>query len=419
MEFINHTPFGAAAYRALDVHALEHDVVVLRTVYRLVPDAPHPRSRVARLVPVVIDEDAPGLVTEDVFTGEPNTSSVLAESDLAPYKPRCDVLVAGSAHAPGGQPAATWLARLRVSHHGEVLLDKTLRVHAPRQFVRKQGAWALQAGEPAAAVPIGWERSWGGTCRVANPRHGEHADEPEWLINEVAYTNPLGCGWWHAGWADALAAAKLPAPEVLPAPQWEYPGEPVTEPAFSKQAAGLAVPQMREAAEHYTHRPAGFGPIGRAWTPRIQLAGSYDDTWLKWSWPNLPLDFDMRHWCCAPADQQLEGCLPVDAAIELAHLVPAALCPSGHAVVELPGHRAGVLWHTASGLVFSGEMVIDTVLVDTEAMTLSLVWRSHLAGQMRAARAELVFQTRREAALFNIVTSPASAASAAEEPAHG
>ena len=50
--------------------------------------------------------------------------------------------------------------------------------------------------------------------------------------------------------------------------------------------------------------PAGFGIVGRGWTPRLQFAGTYDDEWLRRQWPLPPRDFDARHYQCAPADQQ-------------------------------------------------------------------------------------------------------------------
>lgn len=400
MEFINHTPFGAAAYRALDVHALQHDVVALRTEYRL---RPVHDGEVSWLVPQLVDEDAPPLLTEDRYRGAVGASAALAESDLAPYKPRCDVLLAGAAHAPWGKPAATWLARLRVSDaKQQQLLDKTLRVWGPRRFVRDAASWAMEPAGAATRVAIAPELAYGGQCWLGHEQL------------EVNYTNPLGCGWWHAAWLHALALAGAPPPQALPAPQWEAPDDPITAPDFTRQAAGLTVPQMAHVPYH--HRPAGFGAVGRAWTPRIQLAGSYDDTWLRWSWPQLPRDFDMAHWCCAPADQQLVGFMPPDAVIELAHLVPHAQCPSGHAVIQLPGHRAGVLWRTASGLVLTGEMVIDTALIDTDAMTLALTWRTHLASQMRATCAELVYQTHPDKPLFNLKVAPAPEAA---EPSHG
>ena len=41
----------------------------------------------------------------DTFTGEPGFSAPVYEVDFAPRKPRCDVLLVGSAYAPEGRPA--------------------------------------------------------------------------------------------------------------------------------------------------------------------------------------------------------------------------------------------------------------------------------------------------------------------------
>src|SRR5579871_5941740 len=54
-----------------------------------------------------------------------------ASSDTAPCLPGAGVVLTGSAHAPGGRPAASMAVRLGVV--GErVLLDKTLHLHAPQ-----------------------------------------------------------------------------------------------------------------------------------------------------------------------------------------------------------------------------------------------------------------------------------------------
>ena len=45
------------------------------------------------------------LVEADEYTGEPGFSAPLYESDYAPEKPYCDVILNGSAYSPGGKPA--------------------------------------------------------------------------------------------------------------------------------------------------------------------------------------------------------------------------------------------------------------------------------------------------------------------------
>jgi hypothetical protein len=110
MEFRNLTPFGALCFGALDPGGREHRVVVLRACYELRPRPQEPGWFDA----CVLDDDPPDLVLADRYTGEEGRSSLVCESDLAPYKPRCDVLVHGKAHAPEGRAAKSWSARVRL-----------------------------------------------------------------------------------------------------------------------------------------------------------------------------------------------------------------------------------------------------------------------------------------------------------------
>src|SRR5262245_66382762 len=71
-----------------------------------IPDSPDPD-------PELREEHLP-LVMTDVFTGEPGFSAPLYELDFAPQKPRCDVLLNGSAYAPGGRPTKKVQVTLQV-----------------------------------------------------------------------------------------------------------------------------------------------------------------------------------------------------------------------------------------------------------------------------------------------------------------
>lgn len=458
MELVNLTPFGAAGYRGIDTQDREHDVVVLRTVYKLVPSwqlagAQPTAAGPMRLVPQLIDEGAPPLVTEDQYVGEVGRSSVRVESDLAPFKPKCDVVVTGSSHAPASAPSQGWLARLRVSqpsrhpqadpahddlpplveadagfadrvawqeqrrmavdrwlrapgphgeHRRELLLDKAIRMLAPSDFIRNaRGAWVRQTSAPATKVPLLYELAYGGSSVVRHPDFGRHADAPEFLLNEVCFLNPLGRGWMHADFERALREAGITVPASLPAPQIEMADGLLERPDVTAQAAGQQPPRMLEQARLYTGRPAGFGPIGRAWTPRIQRAGSYDDRWLEERWPNLPKDFDMGYWNAAPQDQQIAFPRP-DCYVELGNLIDPALCPSGHAFIALPGHRVSVVFHLASGLMMGGVCAIDTLHVDTDAMEMALVWRASVTAEMGVKTAELRFEADLTAPLFKM-----------------
>uniref|UniRef100_UPI0012F9FC18 DUF2169 domain-containing protein n=1 Tax=Chitinibacter sp. GC72 TaxID=1526917 RepID=UPI0012F9FC18 len=109
MEFRNLTPFPALCFSALDVAETEHKVIVMKVAYRL-----RPLAHAGFYQAEVIDDEPPELTFEDTFWGEMNQSSESTESDLAPYKPKCDVLLHGSAHAPGGKPAQRVGVRLRI-----------------------------------------------------------------------------------------------------------------------------------------------------------------------------------------------------------------------------------------------------------------------------------------------------------------
>src|SRR5687768_12055375 len=88
----------------LDPDGRERVVVAVKGTF-MIPRAGLP----ARLA----DEQAP-LVMADEFTGAPGFSATLYESDFPPVKPRCDVLLNGSAYAPGGRPAYSVPVGLRV-----------------------------------------------------------------------------------------------------------------------------------------------------------------------------------------------------------------------------------------------------------------------------------------------------------------
>lgn len=97
MEFSNHTPFPALAFESFAPDGASFHTVVLRQTFELRDGA------------LVLAQEQMPLATSDRFHGEPNQSSVAEESDLAPYKPLCDVLINGTAYAPQGDRCrASW-----------------------------------------------------------------------------------------------------------------------------------------------------------------------------------------------------------------------------------------------------------------------------------------------------------------------
>lgn len=398
MELRNLTPFGALCFRALDPAGRERRVVVMRVCYELRPRPQQAGWFDAR----VLDEEAPELELADRYTGAEGSSSLVCESDLVPCKPRCDVLVGGSAHAPDGRAATRWSARVRLTCAGDtraggaqgeqgrrVLLDKTLVVHGPRVFLRVWGGgWELQQALATTAVPLSYERAFGGASLVTAPG-GDGAP----LLNEVCYQNPIGCGWRDTREMKLRESTGQPLPETIPAPQLEYPDDPIRGLHLARQRTGPLTPrEMAEVVAGEPHRTAGFGPTGKAWSPRLQRAGTYDDAWKNERWPRLPDDFDVGFWNGAPADQQCDY-PPPDARIEMLNLLDTAAAKGGVAIVELPGHRPFVLVRMNNGVMLPLPMVTDTVHIDTELHRVALVHRVSLPVSVPVRVLEVRFET--------------------------
>lgn len=411
MQLLNHTPFPALAFPGIDTSDREYRVVVIRTTYQLTPTAVQ-----GEFVPVLMEEAPPPLELEDRYMSAAGESSLVCESDLAPFKPRCDVLLTGTARAPDGRPHHQWPVRLRLSKGGDdhetprtgsrFLLDKSLIVHGPRHFKKSLlGIWDVHAAEPALGVPLQYELAYGGSSIVpaparSSPTHSKN--EPEFLLNEVCFSNPLGRGWRHVDFERHAKSAGMSVSGMTPAPQIEAVDDPIQGLDLVSQPPGpLRVDQMAQIATSYRHSPAGFGPVGRAWTPRVQRAGSYDEEWLQNRWPNLPRDFDMGYWNCAPEDQQIPY-PPSNLTIELLNLTDPAQTRGGLIAFRLPGHRAAVLFRLRSGLLLGATPVIDTLHIDAESLRVALVWRATVTAEMNVAVAEVRFERDPSRALFRM-----------------
>ncbi|MEB6592617.1 MULTISPECIES: DUF2169 domain-containing protein [Pseudomonas] len=444
MEFRNLTPFDVMCFSALAPNGQEHPIIAMKVGYRLEPAKNQP----GRYLAIIIDKAPLRLCKVDTYYDELGVSSVLEESDLAPFKPRCDVIVVGHSHAPAGRPARTWEAGLHITstrpgielpdpappkrapgvcltaaelqvHQANILevrrrnreqstpqllLDKTLRFTGPREFRHGLLGWHLSKPELATRVPLRWERAFGGTSQIANPQFGCAPDAPEFLLNEVCFSNPLGCGWLehrHGKLHYELTGDYL---QRLPGPQIEYLDDPIERLVRIRHPAGpLDASAMAEEANGYGHAPAGFGVVGRAWSPRLALAGTYDQTWEDNHWPGLPQDFDFTYWNGAPSDQQVTYPAP-DARITLFNLTDPLLSADGRCDIQLPGHRPFVLMRMTNGVMLPLPMLTDTLRIDTDAMTLSMTHRVSLPGSLDIRVLEARFETNPDAPIIQRAT---------------
>ena len=202
----------------------------------------------------------------------------------------------------------------------------------------------LEIGPPApfTVMPLSYCRAFGGA----------DLEDPDGM--SVCPTNPLGRGY----------ARKAGAQRDRLMPNFEDPRQPLRDLAAA-------------------HPPAGFGPIGRSWQPRLALAGTYDERWQRERAPEPPEDFDYGYFNSAPRDQQVEGYLRGDERLWVENL-HAEL---SRLTVRLPGVRIRAFFEAAGSLADDGAVVaglrelrlrLDTVWLDMAALRLVLVWRAGL-----------------------------------------
>jgi len=320
MELLNATGMEAGYTMGMEPSGRELLVVVVKGTFRI------PRSGDT---PALVDEQQP-LVMADTFTGEPGFSAPVYEADFPPYKPRCDVLLNGSAYAPKGRPARKVQVSMSVGP-----LAKVFNVVGTRYW--EAGITGIGASPPEAfeGMPISYDGAFGGLDNF-------HADESK----HTAYmANPIGKGY-HKRLDKSLV-------DGTPLPHTEEVDRPVRKPDGD-------------------YRPMAFGPVGRGWAERLKFAGTYDDDWLANVFPFLPADFQPAYYQTAPADQQLPY-LKGGEEVFLENLTP-----EGRVSFQLPTLDVPVVFFRKRGGRHETTGVIDSLLIEPDLGMFSMTWRAHL-----------------------------------------
>lgn len=320
MELLNATPLLAAYTQGLAADGRESLVVIAKGTFELPLDGSEARLAASQRHLLMADE----------YVGEPGLSAPAREMDFAPYKPFCDVLVHGKARAPGGQPVNRLTVGVRVGR-----VSKAFAVTGPRQW-QPGGLLGVRPGEPQSFVEqaISYADAFGGCRRVD--------ENPE--LSDALPSNPCGQGWFPSRCGSGVIVG-------MPMPTSEALNQPVEDP-------------------YGNYPPMSLGPIGRAWTPRIGFAGSYDEAWLDEHFPFLPPDFDERYFQAAPPDQQTEHLRGGEDVLLL------NLTARERAGFQVPRLRVPVTFFLAGGGRDTCEATIDTLSIDTDAGLVEVTWRA-------------------------------------------
>lgn len=184
-------------------------------------------------------------LTGDVFHEDDvdRQGAVLWGTDLGDYKPRADIILFGTCHAPGGSAIAAPV-KLQVGSW-----SKELQVVGPR--VWRAGILGKNASDPVAfeSMPLTWDNAFGG---------------PGFNLN----TAGMGI-------------------DTLELPTVQYANDPVKSPR----------------GKHY---PAGFGPLSPNWAQRASKVGKkYGKKYQEERAPWFAEDFDFEFFNSAPEDQRV------------------------------------------------------------------------------------------------------------------
>lgn len=310
----NRTPFEAERTWVRDKEGVHHWIVVVKATYDIATNGT-----------LSLSEKPVEPLHAPKYHGKDGESSLRYEADLVAMKPGTDVYLNAIAYAPNSRPCEELKVSFRIDQ-----LRKELLVYGNRIWQRSLiGSATPSSPEPFVAMPITYERAFGGFDQ----------EDPDPKEHRIDFRNPVGSG---------VAASKS---HLIgkPAPTIEDPAQ--------KLGKGW---------------PAGFGAIASYWSPRKELAGTYDEKWAAQRQPLLPVDYDPKCLLCSPLDQQVPGYLKGGNQIELTNLTP-----SGRLRFTLP--KISYQFETYFGSTCKKHVSeLVSVIIDSEGPRLIMVWQTSL-----------------------------------------
>jgi hypothetical protein len=328
LQLDNQTPFYPFMAVLPDREGVDTLYVVIKATLVLRPKL----SLAAMQVPVTL---------ADEYHADPADSSLKLSSELHIGKPGTDVMLLGSAWAPQGQAVTQSWVRVAVAGR-----QKSIRVLGDRSW---QQDGTPTAPRPFEAMPLVWERAFGGVHLLADRMLAEER-------------NPVGVGF----------AGARSAPELIghPVPNLEDPATPL------EQLGQLCT-------------PACFAPSAPHWLPRRSFGGTYDERWQRTRAPYLPADFDPRFLRCAAAelafDHYLQGNEPVEVLGATPDSPVSFTVPVAHLEVQVK----------VAGSLERPPVNLETVLIEPDENRLCLTWRAALRCDRKVLKVEKVTVARR------------------------
>jgi hypothetical protein len=322
LQLDNQTPFKATIALLPDRFGIDTLYVIVKATVTLRPALSLAEVQVP---PTMADE----------YYGDPAETSLRAVSDMHIGKSGTDVLLVGSAWAPDKRP----LTRMQV---GLSVGDRQKRLLVTGDRVWRDGR--PSDPQPFEAMPLVWERAFGGVHRTGDQVQAEER-------------NPVGCGF-----AGGRSASDM---QGLAVPNLEDPTAPLQ--------------QIGQASQ-----PACLAPIAPAWLPRRAFAGTYDARWQRTRAPYLPDDFDPRFFQCAAPELAFDRYLQAGEHVQIVGVLPdgpiAFTVPESHLSVEV----------TIEGSPHRPPANLETLSIEPDENRACFTWRAAVPCDRRALKVQTI-----------------------------
>ena len=442
MKLINPTPYPAIAFEGIDQLNQAFHIVVMRQTYTWNDKG----------LLVLTDEQDP-LCFEDQLA-DPNDimSGILEESDLAHYKPKCDVIIKGHAYTPPSKRSHDYIeaniklqspdtltlaepvvpnkyifnekapskqAREQYSQ-GQTLINKTLAILSPRHAIAGlesltgNVSYHIKTDPMPEKVSLNPSSSFGGYCLIEEDNPAIRAMDKDEIIpppqresihlnphhGTIAYLeedhfNPAGRGYTTPSYQKAMK------PQRIELSQIHHPDMLINDSIINQIS--------RKPLDKGTHTKlvAGFGVTNKSHPDRSKLIGKVNQDFID-SGKAYPPGFDFAMWNCAYPDQQTDYLQGNEwlTLTNLCHKKTKAATINNKGDIQLKLYLPEVLAYLAlessNPTIMPTElpMKLDTVIVSPDTQTVNLVWRSLIIDNYQPKKATLVVMDRKQKAVL-------------------
>ncbi|WP_342075630.1 DUF2169 domain-containing protein [Yoonia sp. SS1-5] len=335
MKLSSELPLSHTAFAHWHTDDTEVGVVIAKAAFSLTKDGTSPVT------------PPPEFVLADEFTEAPEYSPLLHEQDIAPFKPKTDLIIRGTARSFEAKPRRDWAVTVAIPDQ----LYYGFQVRGPSRWIKMRQGWQLSQADEVTEVPLTYALAYGGHCQ-----EGE--------TTKYFEQNPAGLGF-------------------------------MTETA-AEEVDGWPAPQIGLLAEFLDARPFepmavhGTMPLAKAWLPRRANAGTFDKEWERDRHPRMPLDYDLAFWNAAPLRLQIAPHMVGNETIEISGLSHRRETVS----LGLPGAKLALksLSNPSEPAI---AMALDTVdinvdRIDDGQIDIVLLWRTIVRDRSLYTNAEII-----------------------------